>query len=220
MKKKNARPPLEHQNNVQHRSYILGEAPDDHDEGDYFEAERMSTMKDFLNDNGVYHWCGDVTRGTAELITEWIIAHNMRKEKLPHLTLIITSYGGIVDYSFAVTDMMHGSAIPVHTIGLGVIASCGLMMFMAGAKGHRVLTPNTSILSHQFSGGDFGKEHELIAGRTNFDLTSTKIMNHYKRCTGLTEKKIRDKLLPPQDVWLTAEEAVSLKVADSIKLLT
>lgn len=180
----------------------------------------MSNMKDFLNDNGILHWCGDVNRATAEVITEWIVAHNLRKEKVPYLTLVITSYGGVVDYSFAVTDIIQGSAIPVRTVGLGVIASCGLMMFMAGEKGNRILTPNTSILSHQFSGGDYGKEHELFAGRRSMDLTSEKIMRHYKKCTGLSEKKIRKHLLPPEDVWMTAKEAVELGVADDIKLIS
>jgi len=39
----------------------------------------------------------------------------------------------------------------------------------------------------------------------------------YKNCTGLDEKTIRKVLLPSQDIWLTAEEAVKYGIADSIK---
>ena len=98
-----------------------------------------------------------------------------------------------------------------------MIASCGIVTFMAGEKGHRYLTPNTSILSHQYSWGSRGKEHELFAVVREFELSTKRMMYHYKKCTGLSEKKIREVLLPPQDVWLNAEEAVKYGIADVIK---
>ena len=64
---------------------------------------------------------------------------------------------------FALIDIIHGSRLPIWTVGIGMLASMGLMIFMAGEKGHRVLTPNTLILSHQWSGVDSGKEHELVS---------------------------------------------------------
>jgi ATP-dependent Clp protease protease subunit len=114
---------------------------------------------------------------------------------------------------------MKGSAIPVRTIGLGQIASAGLLMFIAGDKGQRVLTPNTSILSHQYSWGAFGKEHELFATVKEFDLTTKRLLAHYKKCTDLKESDIKEFLLPPQDVWLTPQEAKKLNLCDEIKNL-
>ena len=67
---------------------------------------------------------------------------------------------------------------------------------MSGAKGKRIITPNTSILSHQYSWGSTGKEHELFARVREFELSSERMMQHYKKCTGLSEKKIREVLLP------------------------
>ena len=43
------------------------------------------------------------------------------------------------------------------------------------------------------------------------------MIEHYKKCTGLTEKKIREFLLPPQDVWLSAKEAKELKLCDKVE---
>jgi len=40
---------------------------------------------------------------------------------------------------------------------------------------------------------------------------------HYRKCTGLTEKKIREVLLPAEDVWLSAEEAIKYGIADEIR---
>ena len=112
---------------------------------------------------------------------------------------------------------MKGSAIPVHTLGLGQISSWGLLTFMSGHKGNRVLTPLTSILSHQYSWGSMGKSHELFARVKEFELTSARMMKLYKHCTGLSEAKIRECLLPAEDVWLSAEEAVEMGIADQIK---
>ena len=47
--------------------------------------------------------------------------------------------------AFALIDTMKGSAIPIKTVGLGLIASCGIPTFMSGTKGRRIITSNTSI---------------------------------------------------------------------------
>jgi ATP-dependent Clp protease protease subunit len=112
---------------------------------------------------------------------------------------------------------MRGSKIPVHTVGLGCIASAGLLTFISGAKGNRTITPNTSILSHQWSWGQVGKEHELIATMREFELTTVRMINHYKKCTGLSDKIVRERLLPPQDVWLSPQEALKYKLCDAVK---
>ena len=139
-----------------------------------------------------------------------------QKERPKEITLIINSPGGEVHSAFALIDTMKGSAIPIKTVGLGMIASCGILTFMAGTKGRRVITPNTSILSHQYSWGSVGKEHELFARVREFELSTQRMMDHYKKCTGLSEKKIREILLPAEDVWLSAKEAVKYGIADKI----
>ena len=167
---------------------------------------------------GHHVFMGDVTQETMKPLIDWIIAENYNKDKKKkELTLGICSPGGDLNACFALVDIMKGSKIPIRTIGMGMIASCGLLMFISGEKGRRVLTPNTSILSHQFSWGSFGKEHELFAAVKEFDLTTQRMIDHYKKCTGLTEKDIREYLLPPQDVWLSAKEAKKLGLCDSIQ---
>jgi hypothetical protein len=83
-----------------------------------------------------------------------------------------------------------------------------------------VLTPNTSILSHQWAWGSDGKAHELFATMREFDLKQKRMMAHYKDCTRLTEEEIKTALLPPHDVWLSAEEALALNVCDAISQLS
>lgn len=172
-----------------------------------------------LQDNFTYLFMDGFESKSVSPIIDWILRCNfLPSAKRPEfLTLIINSPGGDLNSAFALIDIMKGSAIPVHTLGIGQISSCGLLTFIAGHKGSRVITPMTSILSHQYSWGSYGKEHELIARVREFELTSARMMALYKHCTGLSETKIREVLLPARDIWLSAEEAVELGVADSIK---
>ena len=177
---------------------------------------------DFLKDgdkstHGFYLLMEEVSLSSIKPLVEWILEANFQPERPELLNLLICSPGGDLNAAFAAIDTMRGSAIPIRTIGLGQIASAGLLIFASGTKGQRILTPNTSILSHQYSWGAFGKEHELFATVKEFDLTTKRMITHYKKCTGLTEPQIRDHLLPPQDIWLSAEESRKLGLCDAVK---
>lgn len=179
----------------------------------------MSEEKDPIDQNNIYLFMEDFNNKSVKPVIEWILRKNLmpNKARPKHLTLMINSPGGDVSSAFALIDVMKGSNIPIHTVGLGMIASCGILTFMAGKKGHRTITPNTSILSHQYAWGSYGKEHELFARVREFELTTERMLEHYKKCTGLTEKKIREFLLPAEDVWLSAAQAVEFGIADHIK---
>jgi ATP-dependent Clp protease, protease subunit len=159
----------------------------------------------------------EINHETVKPVIEWILHENhVRKKKHKELLLMICSDGGSIAEAFALIDVMRSSRIPVKTVGLGSIASCGLLIFMAGAAGRRVLTPNTSILSHQFSWESEGKSHELFATIKEFELTQKRMVTLYREATGLEDDVIRKVLLPPQDVWLSAEEALQYHICDAI----
>ncbi len=171
-----------------------------------------------MYESGIMYFADGFDSNTTKPVINTIIEKNLlpNSQRPKELTLVINSPGGQVHSAFALIDTMKGSAIPVKTVGLGMIASCGLLTFMSGTKGRRVITPNTSILSHQYSWGSGGKEHELFARVREFELSTERMINHYKACTGLSEKKVRDILLPPEDRWLSAKEAVRYGIADKI----
>lgn len=173
-----------------------------------------------LSEKGVFYFSGDFNTQSVKEAISWILEANVQPTvPYDNLTLIITSQGGDLFSAFALIDVMRGSKIPIHTVGLGLIASAGLLTFIAGQVGNRIITPNTSILSHQWSWGAYGKEHELIATSKQFELITKKMIAHYKKCTKLSEKIIREKLLPAQDVWLSAEEAKEFNLVDQVKIV-
>lgn len=182
------------------------------------ELEKADVETSVLRDHGYYLLMKEIDQDSCSEVIRWIIEENLvRRGRKKQLTLIIHSEGGDLQAAFALIDTMLGSAIPVRTVGLGMIASAGLCIFIAGQKGHRILTPNTSVLSHQYSWFSEGKEHELFAAMKEFNLTRERMLYHYKFCTGLDDARIREYLLPPQDMWLSAEEALELGLCDHIK---
>jgi len=185
----------------------------------------MSTDRDIpsidpaqsLNDHGMMVLMGGIDTDSVKPVIEWILHENfVKKKKHKELLLMICSEGGDLEPAFALIDVIKASRIPIKTVGLGQIASCGLLIFLAGTKGRRVLTPNTSVLSHQFSWGSAGKVHELFATIKEFELTQQRMVRHYQESTGLDEETIKTILLPPQDVYLSAEEALNYNICDAI----
>jgi len=180
-----------------------------------------TSPSDGLRDSGMYVFMDEVNPETIKPIIEWILYENyVVTPRKKELLLMICSEGGDLSSAFALIDTMRASQIPIKTIGLGLIASCGLLIFISGTRGRRILTPNTSILSHQFSAGSEGKSHELFATMREFELTNLRIVEHYRQCTGLSKRDIMEKLLPAQDVWLDHDSALELRLCDAISVYT
>ena len=170
-----------------------------------------------LQEAGMYVFMGEITDDTIRPIIEWILVENhVVRRKKKELLLMICSEGGAMESAFALIDVMRASSIPIKTVGLGSVASSALLIFLAGTAGRRVLTPNTSILSHQYSWGSDGKHHELFAMTKEFGLAQQRMLDHYRATTGLNEEVIKQKLLPASDVYLSATEALELGICDYI----
>lgn len=183
------------------------------------EKTSKSSSPSDLRSNGIFLFAYDVDDESCADAIQFILEANLEENpNYDHLTLIINSHGGSVVDGFALLDVMAGSRLPVHTVGIGIIASMGLLLFMGGKKGHRILTPNTMILSHQWWSMNWGKEHELIAARRKNELISNMVLRHYKKFTKLKEKEIKKLLLPESDVWLSADDALKYGLCDDIKL--
>lgn len=145
-----------------------------------------------------------------------IYEYNLMPEELRPdvITLVINSPGGSVHSAFHLIDAMMMSEVPVNTIGHGLVASCGVLTIMAGQR--RMLTHNTSVMSHQYSWGSQGKEHELHAKIKEFDMAGDRMESHYKKFTKKSVKYIRKHLLHATDEWLTPDECLKHGIVDKV----
>ena len=115
-------------------------------------------------------------------------------------------------------DLMEWSQVPIYTVGIGLIASMGLLVFMAGWKGRRIITPRTSILSHRYSAMAGGNHSQLVASRKEQDLEHDRTVDHYLRYSNLeTKEELEKYLLRDVDTWLSPEEAVRFGLADAVE---
>ena len=174
---------------------------------------------EFLRENGVLFMDKEFNQDNCMPLVKMIVEYNlMPKDKAPEVIhLYINSPGGFVDSCMHLIDTIKQSRIPVYTYGMGSIASCGVMLMMSGVKGHRYLTQNTAVMSHEFSGGTKGQYHDMVESRKHMDWTNEKLMEHYIKCTGKTKSYIRKHLLAPKtDHWLTPEEAIKHGIADEL----
>jgi len=180
-------------------------------------GKRNGEEKKGLADYGIIFVSGAIEEANAQSICERIIQMNVAQET-DFIQMIINSPGGTCSAGFAIIDLMEWSRLPIYTTGIGMIASMALAIFMAGEKGHRVITPRTSILSHRFSAFSCGNHSELIAKRKEEDLMHQRLLRHYTEHTKLqSDDEVISKLLRDVDTWLSADEAVELGIADTVQ---
>lgn len=172
-----------------------------------------------LNDYGIIYVSGAIDAGTAESVCKEIIEYNIKGE-VNQIQMIINSPGGSCAAGFAIIDLIEWSRIPVYTTGIGMIASMGLLVFMTGEPGRRVITPRTSILSHRFSAMNAGNHSQLIASRKEEDLEHERIITHYLEYSAIkSREELEQYLLRDVDTWLAPAEAVRYGLADRIEPL-
>lgn len=161
---------------------------------------------------------GEIEYANVTRAIQWILYENRLSEKPDHLVLYMNSGGGDLYNAFALIDIILNSNIPIWTVGVGNIMSAAALIFACGAKGRRYLGKHTGIMIHQFTSSIEGKEHEIAASMREMELCRDRVNDLLvKRCK-ITDKTVREKLLHPSDVWLTAQEAIQYHLAD--KLLT
>ena len=81
-----------------------------------------------LQENGMYVFMDEVDNDSIKPVIEWILHENyVAKRKRKELLLMICSTGGSMESAFALIDVMQSSQIYIKTVGLGQIASAGLL---------------------------------------------------------------------------------------------
>lgn len=180
---------------------------------DDFNASDKINIK--LLDNSVHFLVGEITEENITECIKWITYENLdNKEKT--LTLYINSTGGSLYDAFALIDIMKHSVHPIRTIGIGAVMSAAFLIFASGTKGERYSATNASFMCHQFTESMDNKYHDLKATMRENDLCNQRMIDILREATGLTTNKIKSKLLPASDVYLTADEVIELGIADQL----
>ncbi|MBQ7183872.1 MAG: ATP-dependent Clp endopeptidase proteolytic subunit ClpP [Clostridia bacterium] len=130
------------------------------------------------------------------------------------ISLYINSPGGSVTAGMAIYDTMNYIKCPVRTVCVGLAASMGAFLLMAGEKGKRMALPNSEIMIHQPSGGASGQATDVRIHAEWLLKTKDKMNDLMSAMTGQSIEKIRADV--ERDHFMSAEEALEYGIIDEI----
>jgi ATP-dependent Clp protease protease subunit len=131
------------------------------------------------------------------------------------IALYINSPGGSVTAGLAVYDTMEYIKPDVTTYCVGQAASMAAVLFAAGAKGKRVILPNSRILIHQpWASGLGGQQTDIEIHARDLLKMRDRLDEILASHTGRSKEEIHDDT--ERDRILSADEAVKYGIADRV----
>ena len=156
---------------------------------------------------------GPVEDGMSALICAQLLYLESENPKKP-IDMYINSPGGVVTSGLAIYDTMQYIRCPVSTTCMGMAASMGSFLLMAGEKDMRVSLPNARIMVHQPSGGFQGKASDIERHAEDIIRTKRRLNEIYANHTGQTYEEVERTL--DRDHFMNAEEAKAWGLIDHI----
>ena len=136
------------------------------------------------------------------------------QDKTKDIKLYVNSPGGSVTAGLAIYDAMQYVKPDVSTICVGMAASMGAVLLVAGKKGKRFALPNSEILLHQVLGGVEGQAVEVEIAARQILKIKDKLNQILAKHTGQPMSKIEKDT--DRDFYLSASEAKEYGIIDEI----
>ena len=140
-----------------------------------------------------------------------------KKQRKP-IEFYVSTYGGNADDMFALYDIMSKvkETSEIHTIGVGKVMSAGVLLLASGTKGKRKIGENCRVMIHSVMGGNHGPLHNMINEMEAIEQIQDMYCDALIANSNLTKKQLKKMLERKVNVYLSAEEAVELGIADEI----
>lgn len=130
------------------------------------------------------------------------------------IQIYINSPGGSVSAGFAIYDTMQYIKPHVSTICVGLAASMGAFLLLAGEKGKRYALPNADIMIHQPLGGAQGQAADIQIHAEKILKTRDQLNKIIAKRTGQPLEKVeRD---TDRDFFMSAEEGKEYGIIDDV----
>ena len=156
---------------------------------------------------------GPVNDQTANLVVAQLLfleSENPDKD----ISLYINSPGGSVSAGLAIFDTMQFIKPDVSTLCMGIAASMGSFLLMAGAKGKRYALPNSRVMIHQPSGGAQGQATDIEITAREILKTREQLNRIYAERTGQPLEKVAADM--ERDLWMSPQEAQEYGLIDQV----
>ena len=176
-------------------------------------GERSFDIYSRLLRDRVVFLVGPMTVQSANLVVAQLLfleSENPDKD----ISLYIDSPGGSVYAGLSIYDTMQFIKPDVSTICLGMAASMGAFLLVAGAKGKRFALPNSRIMIHQPSGGTNGTAADIeIQAKEILELRS-RLNTILSEHTGQSIEKIA--VDTERDNFMSSAQAVEYGIIDGV----
>ncbi len=131
------------------------------------------------------------------------------------IKLYINSPGGSVTAGLAIYDTMQFVKADVSTICVGMAASMGAVLLLAGQKGKRFALPNSQILLHQVMMDSLGGQ------ATEIEITARQVLKIKDRLNQIISKHTGQSMAKVEkdtdrDFYMTSQEAKEYGLIDEI----
>ena len=156
---------------------------------------------------------GEINDDTANLAVAQMLFLEM-EDPDADISLYINSPGGSVTAGMAIYDTMQYIKPQVRTVCVGMAASMGAFLLMAGEKGKRLALPNAEVMIHQPLGGAQGQATDVAIRAEWLMKTKKKMIGMMAEMTGQSLKKIQADV--ERDYFMSAEEALDYHIIDEI----
>jgi ATP-dependent Clp protease, protease subunit len=178
-----------------------------------YEGERAMDLFSRLLDDRIIMLSEDFNDTMATIIVAQLLYLDALDNSKP-IKMYINSPGGVITSMWSIIDTMNIIKSEVHTICIGMAASCASITLVNGAKGHRYILEHAKVMIHQPHGGAQGQVTDIEISYKEIvkakELLSESISEH----SGQPIDKV--KLDMERDYWLTAEEALAYGLVDKI----
>ena len=165
-----------------------------------------------LNDRIIF-LADEVNDQTASLVVAQLLfleAQDPDKD----INLYINSPGGSITAGMAIYDTMNYVKCDVSTICIGMAASMGAFLLSSGAKGKRLVLPNSEIMIHQPLGGMQGQATDIRIHADRIIKIKEKLNQILAANTGKSVEQIAQDT--ERDHFLSANESLEYGLIDRV----
>jgi len=142
----------------------------------------------------------------------------MNSESQEPINIFINSPGGIVMDALGIVDVMKAIKSPINTIVLGRAASAASLIATCGGK--RYISANSEVMIHEAAMQGFGyidtRDEKFAKALKKLDEMNIRVNTIYAKQTGKTLDQINKVMATKEDIFMTAQEAISFGLVDAI----
>ena len=176
-------------------------------------GERSFDIYSRLLKDRIVFLSGEIDDDTANVVVAQLLFLEMENPDTD-ICLYINSPGGSVTAGMAIFDTMQYIKPDVRTVCVGMAASMGAFLMMAGKKGKRMALPNSEIMIHQPLGGASGQATDVAIRAEWLMKTKEKMTRMISEMTGQELKMVKQDV--ERDYFMSAKEALDYGIIDEI----